>query len=413
MRHRGSWWFGVFLLLTTGLAWAEGPGVKLGDRLVLHPSIGVEFRFDSNVFYSAENPTSAFLFRLMPSIDLATRPPQRGGDRPHMIDFRLHAGFDYNEWLTDNPTVNQYRMFNVQAGALLTILPNYPFSIDLFDNYSRTSQPPYNVGNARLDRDLNDLGVRFRYKPGGGRLEFLLSYIFGIDFWETPVLKDLNNYQHRLALRALWRFFPKTALFIEVNQTSILYPNPGALAHPDAYPIRAIAGLNGLLTRKITFNLYIGYGNGLYSTGPSPNTAIGGLDFSWRPTMLTTASLGYRHDFANSLLGSYYDLDYVYAGVEQAIWRFIGSVRLQYQNVRFGGITPVFALDRTDRVDHNVKLDVRFDYPIRDWLTVGIGYSLQYNDTNASLATGTPPPLGIVALDYLKNEVWLRAAVNY
>src|SRR5689334_20134645 len=74
---------------------AEGRGVALGERLVLHPGIGAEIRYDSNVFYEASNEKQAALLRMTPYLDLATRPVQRGGNTPHMIDFRLHAGLDY------------------------------------------------------------------------------------------------------------------------------------------------------------------------------------------------------------------------------------------------------------------------------------------------------------------------------
>ena len=40
--------------------------------------------------------------------------------------------------------------------------------------------------------------------------------------------------------------------------------------------------------------------------------------------MLSTGTIGYQHDFQNSLLGSYYDHDQAYLSWTQLIWRFTG-----------------------------------------------------------------------------------------
>src|SRR5437773_9387626 len=93
------------LYASTGVARAEGPGIRLGDRLVLHLGLAAEFRYDSNIFFQSSNETGAFLFAAIPSVDLATRPPVRGGSLPHTLDFRLHAAMRYNEYLTSNQII--------------------------------------------------------------------------------------------------------------------------------------------------------------------------------------------------------------------------------------------------------------------------------------------------------------------
>src|SRR5262249_30539423 len=157
-------------------------------RLVLHPGISAEFRWDSNVFFESTTPYSTFIFRLLPSLDLATLPGQRGGERPHAVDFRLHLAADYNEYITTDGNLSGHRGVGVQAGALLTVLPYFPFSMDFFDNYVRTSQPPYLREPYNIDRDTNELGLRMRYRPGGRRLDIDLSYVFGVDFFEVQQL---------------------------------------------------------------------------------------------------------------------------------------------------------------------------------------------------------------------------------
>jgi hypothetical protein len=429
------------LLACASTARAEGPGVKLGNQLVLHPGIAVELRYDSNVFFGAGTPNSpaigSLIFRALPSLDLATRPQQRGGGVPHALDFRLHLGADYNEFLTGGPVVTNHRSIGAQAGLLLTLLPYHVFTTDVFDNYVRTVQPPYQGEPYNLDRDTNEAGARFRLRPGGGRLEFDLSYTFGLDFFEpqsNPVgahLQDLNVYYHRINLHGQWAFFPKTAVYVDVTETPYVYSNASAaaaLGHTNSFPVRAIAGMTGLITTKLTLNAWIGYGNGIYQSNagksvPNPNTALGGIDVRWRPTILSTGGLGYHHDFLNSLLGDYYDLDAVYVSWAQVIWRFTGSLKLQYQSLRYAGIPSGLSQPPTgppatptlvSRNDNNIVFDLRVDYPFKDWLFASVGYTLTYNNSDSSLPSmGTGGTPLVLPLDYTKHEGWLRLSLLY
>ena len=56
-------------------------------------------------------PAPAFILRLLPSIDISTLSLRRGGLTPHKVDFRLHAGMDYREYLTpDERATNAKRL---------------------------------------------------------------------------------------------------------------------------------------------------------------------------------------------------------------------------------------------------------------------------------------------------------------
>jgi hypothetical protein len=397
----------------------EGPGIKAGERAVFHLGINTDLRYDSNIFYSDLNPTGVFALRLSPNLELATRGAPRGGDRPHMLDFRFYAGMDYTEWLHGDSNISRHRTFGVNAGAGLIILPGYPVTITLSDNFVRMSQPPYSVGNPNIDRDSNTLGLDLAIKPGGGRLQLNIGYAFGVDFYESPVYRDLNRFTHRLVLRLMWKFFPKTAIYIEGVETPTQYFNPGT-PHPDSYPLHVTAGLVGLITAKLNIRLWAGYANGFYQArpgmlvNPSPNTGVAGIDLGWRPTIFSSGVLGFKHDFVDSLIGSFYDIDSVYIGWTQIIWRFVASVRFQYSNLRFQGIDPAYTgLTSPDRTDHLIQFGARIDYQFKNYLALGVGYDLNYNNTNAVLMGGTMAAPNLIPLNYLKNEVWLRLTVKY
>jgi hypothetical protein len=393
-------------------------GIRLGEKFVLHLTLGVETGWDSNIFFEPDGPTTkptnAFYLRLTPSFNLTTRPR----DATPAFQFDFHGGLGYVEYLTNNSAVEDHRQFNVDAGLMATFFATSPYNFVLFDNYVRATMPPYTLTSTNFNRDTNELGTRVNLSPGGGRLIFNVGYLFGIDYFENSQLNDYDLQYHRFDLRASWKFFPKTALYLAASEVINTYPHPGASGHPDSFPLRVDLGVQGLITAKLTVNAWVGYGNGFYQWSAAvmtphlnPNTAIGGLSLSWKPTMLSTGLVGYQHDFQNSLLGAYYDEDLVYLSWTQLVWRFTGFLRVQYTNMRFKGVQPVQAT--TDGTDNNLMLNVRVDYPFKDWLIGSVGYDLYFNKSDRTLLAGAGTMPATVPVDYLKNVVYLRLSFQY
>jgi hypothetical protein len=393
-------------------------GVKLGDSLVLHLGMGLEVGWDSNIFFETNNPHRSFELRLTPRFDLTNQP--RGGSRQFQLDF--HGGLNYLEYLNSDPLVQRLRQFNVDTGVLASFFTASPYNFSVFDNFTRTAQAPYSASDHNFDRDTNELGTRINLSPGGGRLTFNIGYLFGLDFFEPTVLQPFNLLYHRFDFRASWRFLPKTAVYIAASEQLNLYQSHVVTSydHPDSYPFRVVAGIQGLITTKLTVNGYIGYGNGFYQTvrlagataavNANPSTPIGGVSLTWKPTILSTGTLGYDHDFVNSLLGSYYDVDMVYLTWTQLIWRFTGFVRLSYSNERFKGITPLTGESSTTRTDNYLTVNTRVDYPFQRWLFGSVGYDLQLNRSDATLNLGAP---STVPISYTKSVVYLRLTAWY
>jgi hypothetical protein len=132
------WAVGACTFLMAPMAQAEGPGIKLGERLLLHLGLAAEVRYDDNVFFQNDNlKTGGFMFRLLPSVDLGTRRARGGGGT--LVDFRLHAGMTYTEFISNRDVLAIHRSFAVEAGALLTLWPAGRFNLSFFDNYVRTT----------------------------------------------------------------------------------------------------------------------------------------------------------------------------------------------------------------------------------------------------------------------------------
>src|SRR5205814_7405050 len=136
-----------------------------------------------------------------------------------------------------------------------------------------------------------------------------------------------NLFTHAVGLYISWKFFPKTALYLSVGDTINQYQHSEAVngfKQPNSYPLHAELGVMGLITPKLAVNAYIGYGYGFVQydqaaikvgeqvDNGSPNTAVGGVNLSWKPSLLSSGNIGYKYDFTNSLLGAYYDAHHVY-----------------------------------------------------------------------------------------------------
>jgi hypothetical protein len=391
-----------------------GNGIRLGDALILHLGTGIELAWDSNVFYAPFNETNSFALRLTPHFDLTNSP--RGTERQIVFDF--HGGLNYLEWLTSDYRLHPLRQFGVDAGVLTSFFPLRAYNFSVFDNFTRTTQPPYQQTNRNFDRDTNELGFRVNLSPGGGRLTFNVGYLFGIDYFEIDTLKPFDLMYHRFDLRASWRFLPKTAVYIAASEVIYQYQHPDPVyPHPNSYPLRIDAGLQGLITTKLAVNLWIGYGNGFYdnSVKVNPSTVVAGVALTWKPTLLSSGTLGYNHDFVNSLLGAYYDLDQVYASWTQLIWRFTGFLRFAYANQRYQGIPPTagLPLGQTTRTDNYITLNARADYPFKTWLWLSLGYDLQVNRSDSKLVFDPTMTAGGLPVDYIKHVVYLRLQFWY
>src|SRR4051812_6242343 len=62
---------------------AEGPGFLLGGRIVVHPGLATELRYDSNIFFTNARvggglPAGGFILRILPSIDISSLSLRRG-----------------------------------------------------------------------------------------------------------------------------------------------------------------------------------------------------------------------------------------------------------------------------------------------------------------------------------------------
>ncbi len=364
---------------------SEGPGVRLGRSLVLHPGLGIEAGYDSNVFYSyADSPYDAGRLRISAHLDLATRPPQRtedeNGDRQRgSVEFRLGVSAAYHEFLSSVDRVTAQR--DVDVGALLNLhfLPGRTFSIILDDNYVRTLEPSYEGREEyAYTNDRNEAKLTFQYSPGGGLFELQFGYAFGFRFFETSGpsgnLQYLGNYtSHDAFVNIRWRFLPKTALIFAGSFRPIFHEDgsvEGARQVHDSYNVRGTIGVVGLLTRRFSLLAQVGYGAGFYvDGGPDYDMVIGRLDLRFHITPTAKIALGYNRDYFDAVFADYYSRDRVSLTYDHLIaGRVLLSLRAGFSYLSFSPVsTPSGAINRDDPM---IDGTLFVEYRIRDWLAI-------------------------------------------
>ena len=230
-------------------------GVRVSETGVLHVGVKAESGWDSNVFFDSDQEEAAGILRITPFIEFTNA--RRDGEQPRAISYNLNAGLQFQEFLSDDPIVRDQRAFNPSFNGEVAFGPNDPLTFTLADKFSRIRVPPYSRPLTRVGgvtRISNQAYAQVRWAPGGGRLQTVLRYTFGIDrFGQNSGFNFANSMSHEGLLDISWKWLPKTAFFVRFSQGLIAYAENNAnLSTFDSRPLRASLGVRGLLTPKIS-----------------------------------------------------------------------------------------------------------------------------------------------------------------
>lgn len=379
-------------------------GVKLGESSLLHLGLTGQVGYDSNVFYSEPARSSAVL-HVTPAFELTNAG--RGGGKPGGAYYTLGASLNYREYLTGDDAVKQQRAFTPTVGGAVEFSSGQTLSLGLSDSFSRIEEPPYQADQASVTRDTNLASLTLRLAPGGGRIGVSLRYTNALDIYEDAPFSDNNNMGNELVLDAAWRWFPKTALYVQVAQGIISYLDSATTKH-GSYPLHAMAGLRGLLTEKLVLHLAAGYTNAFYSGGVANLSGFGNVaivtELTYSVSALARAGIGYRHDFRNSpQLGDYYNVDAVYVAFNQMVaGRVLSGVYARFENRGFHGTGLDAAVE--GRVDQNLIGGATVDWFIHHYFFAGVGGNVSLNRGNRGATEGAI---------YTKYQLLARVGVAY
>lgn len=415
---------------------AEGPGFRLGD-LELHPGLGVEIGYDSNLFYSSGDvlPTvDTGILRATAHLLVSTRGEQRrsegesgGGDGGAArtlptITFRGGLSGSFYAFFAAPDRSNM----EVDASLALNILPGRAFSISIYEELARSVRPF--TENPRRDtnygRVQNTAGLDLHFATSGEILKITAGYRFGLDYFEAPEFQYANNFRHTIALVESFRFLPQTAL---VHDTAFVVgdywdPSPAIPAPTlvnDGYLLRTRIGLNGAFTNNFSVLALVGYGAGFFDSPPSRmydqeyESVVAQLEARWQIVPQARLVFGYDRDFQPSFVGNFYRVDRGYANFQMLIGgAFLLGLEASFGGYEFGAVVLADGSTRQ-------RTDLRFigtlfaEYRFTEWLGVNgtVRYTGNFTDFQYQIDTGGAPIIDPAG--YNKFEAWLGARVFY
>ncbi len=391
-------------------------GIQLSESALLHAGVGVEAGYDTNVFYSDTNAKGSSIIRVLPFVDISNAT--RNGPVSRALTFDVRGGLQYRYYGSSDPDIKRYsNAWNPNAGASLS-LGGAQIGFGVADVFARIEDAPYagtggNPSGGPIQRSNNQASAELRWAPGGGRLTGTLRYTNMVDVFDQSY-SYANALTNTIMADAAWKWLPKTAVYLNVQQGWIYYLNSSgnstaagttaSASKNNSYPLHVTVGLRGLLTEKTSGSLAVGYMNGFYSEGGSTNGFFGStfaeVTFTVRPTQLSRFVLGGRHDFLNSVISNFAYQDTVYASyVQQIAGRLALDLSGRYAHVNYEG--EVVDPSQANRVDNLFQVGATLDYFLRNWAYVGIGYSLLDNRSN------------IESAQYVKQQVFARLGITY
>lgn len=398
-------------------------GVKTREFILL-PSLGLSYGYDTNMFYAADNdfekPFSAQGLWLAPALSIRNRNTKN-------IKAVMDGKLDLNYYLTDSKAVKEHNAVGGNVGLAVTFFEKSAVALTLRERYRRTLDRRDFETERDFNRHMNRIGGGVLFRPGGRALTLKLDYDFAADLFSDTDEDWGDAIFHDIRFLGTWKFFPYTALVMDVNWQMRKYladgeGNYGELT--DSMPLKARIGVNGFITKKLSVMAMVGYGNSFHSERALPtaaelqvvkdsvgatdaqlptsdnesfNSVIGEARVSMKFTKATILQAGYQLDFNDSLFSNWVSYHKVYGNFQQRIAKrvdFIADVAYLYmtyaQLPAMFAVKPVVGLlSAFDRTDVILLGQVRAKVDITRWLAFELKYRLEMVNSLNTTTFGT------------------------
>ncbi len=432
---------------STGGGWladrdsTQGPGFRVGD-FVLHPGLGVEVGYDSNLYYTPDSVPAGLpgrvdtgVLRVTPSLTFGTLTGERASgagegtaaSAPPTVTFSGGISAAYYEYFADSTRRN----LALDVGMRLNVLPQRPFGFSVYDTFSRQIRPfVQNINpGIGMGRDQNNAGLLLNFQTDGGVLQVNTGYDFGLSFYEDSNFAYASAFVHTISLQETYRFLPQTAL-VQDNQIRYNdYFNGRTASSPvlleNSWQLRSRVGLNGAITNDVSFTALVGYAAGFFNN-TMPLTYVQNYDgvvaqasLAWQIVQGTRLTLGYDRNFNTAQLGNYNTTDRGFVAFGTVVGGvFLLNLSGDVGYVDYGVIVPPAGSTTPvgtspSRQDIRVNAAIFAEYRFTDWLGINttLRYSGDFTDYRYNVMVGMTPlvdPAG-----YNKFEAYLGVRVFY
>ncbi len=409
----------------------QGPGFKLGKRLELHPGLGIEGGYDSNVFLEDSSTQGSAILRTTGHLDVSTTTPKRATEgegaptAPGMVAFRAGGSASYLYYFS-----NRVRS-NIEGGAKmdLSINPGGIFTPRIHERFKRTIRP-FTDPNVPIGETTsyglnnNAAGVELAVKSKSQLIKGLVDYTFDNTWFESAQFDYGTNHTHKLKGGTSWRFFPTTALLWDLTVAIQKYPNQALVAQSGTQlsdNIRAATevGINGAVTKTFSLTGSVGYAVGFYDAGSDFDGITGVAEARWKPRAGASLAGGYRRAFSSSYLGNFVTTNRLYVKGQVLLkQRVLLGLNSFVSFDRSGlALTPTGAASGSTarRKDIRLQSDLYAEYRATDWfaVTANVIYGADFTDFVFNQPTGGGGLLINPAAEYQKIEGWIGVRLFY
>lgn len=381
----------------------EGQGVAIAPDRKAELHVGIEAGAGLDT-----NPYSAPLDRNVFAGDLTARlRPSASVDYPgSMLAFRGEGALEYGflPGMLGNADTREFLLYQSLLSGDLEVNRDGMFRFAVGDGFQWNSDPGNLAIGGVYNRLQNQLRAGVGLKPGGGALSFKLGYSF--DFVKFLDIEgdnelvrtgQLDSMLHSLALRADYKFLPRTGGFLALSGGWTSYPFDAGGVNEQAFPVNAQLGVQGQIFAKVGGLASVGYSNPLVLDQGAIDTGgligvVGQAEVRWQPSLSTSLGGGFRRDFSPTPLYQYVGNNRFYLSLSQVLGgRFHLSANTGYSILEFGEEQTELSTATSEgflRLDGHLDVAASIAYYFTDWLAVGINDKLDWRVTNASAVAG-------------------------
>ncbi|MBI1945825.1 MAG: outer membrane beta-barrel protein [Deltaproteobacteria bacterium] len=402
----------------------QGVAVAPDRKAELHVGIEAGAGLDTNPY---STPTSRNVF----AGDLTARlRPSASVDYPgSLIGFKGEGVIEYGflPGMLGNTGTQEFLLYQSLLAGDLELNRDGFLRFAVGDSFSWNSDPGNMAIGSVFNRIQNQLRAGVGLKPGGGALTAKLGYAFDfIKFLNIEGDSDivqtgqLDNMLHTLALRADYKFLPRTGGFLALQGGWSSYPFDSAGVNETAFPVAAQLGVQGQLFAKVAGLASLGYSNplvlddaGAITTGTLIGV-VGQAEVQWQPSLSTNLGGGFKRDFSPAPLYQYVGNNRFYVSLSQVLGgRFHLAVNSGYSILEFGQEQAQLSTATTDgflRLDGHLDAAASLAYYFTDWLSVGLVDKVDWRVTNAA---NPAPDVGDGNYGFVRNQTMLTVAAKY
>jgi hypothetical protein len=416
----------------------EGRGIRVGN-FELHPGVGAEFGFDSNAFYTggAAAPDPALRLRVTGNFGISTLGPQRlqtpgeAAPPPQAVRFRANLGVTYSHFFglgaPVTRSVSDASNLGLNVGLALNVAPGRTWSFSFSNDFARAVQGTSELNFGQLfvfNRWQNVANIGFSVTPGGGSFEFKAGYTNRLYVFFEPGFEGYSNMGNDINLSMRWRFLPKTSIAWTGAVSPTFYFNPSPIASGlfTGFPVNTRLGITGLITERLSFQVFGGYGATYFGAGDNAETFVGNAEIRYLTGPSMSVRGGVLRDIGSSFIGNYMIRNNVYVNVSHSFGgRFWLSGEAQAGLVQIGFPTDATGARSSFLTGPAVGTDGRLtgfrvltmlfgEYRFTDYLGLNTTLAFTGNFIDASVTS-----MGATAasLNWNKFEAFLGLRVNW